>query len=250
MTKSFVLIYGDARLPYQVQDDPARSTRIAIHVEPDGTVMVDAPPGYTDEAVQHAVQKRARWITANVTEAKQRFAHVRPREYVSGEQVLYLGRRYLLKVVIAAKPSKSAKLRGNRLEVESRSGDADDTKGRVRAWYQTKARAYFAHRLNLLSAKLSWVDATPPFRLLRMSRQWGSCSPVGQITLNPHLVKTQRACVDYVIIHELAHLKHHNHGQGFFKVLEQHVPDWRIHKQTLDDLGSGPIKLLARIEPH
>ncbi|MBL9049225.1 MAG: M48 family metallopeptidase [Tabrizicola sp.] len=236
MTKSFVLIYGDARLPYQVQEDPARSTRIAIHVEPDGTVMVDAPLGYTDEVVQHAVQKRARWITANVTDAMQRFANVRPREYVSGEQVLYLGRRYLLKVVIAAKPSKSARLRGNRLEVESRTGDPDDIKGRVRGWYRSKARDYLAQRLDMLSARLTWVDTTPPFKLLEMTRQWGSCSPSGRIILNPHLIKAPRASVDYVIIHELAHLIHHNHGREFFRVLDREVPDWNNHKQVLDGM--------------
>lgn len=236
MTKSFVLIYGDTRLPYRVQEDPARSSRIAIHVEPDGTVLVDAPPGFTDQAVQHAVQKRARWITANVTDAVQRFAHVRPREYVSGEQVLYLGRRYLLKVVIATKPSKSAKLRGNRLEVESRTGDPEDIKGRVRGWYRSKARDYLAQRLDRLSARLSWIDATPPFKLLEMTRQWGSCSPTGQIILNPHLVKAPRACVDYVVIHELAHLIHHNHGPEFFRVLDREVPCWNQHKQVLDSM--------------
>jgi predicted metal-dependent hydrolase len=236
VTKSFVLIYGDTRVPYSVQEDPTRSSRIAIHVEPDGTVLVDAPPGFTDQAVQHAVQKRARWITANVTDAVQRFAHVRPREYVSGEQVLYLGRRYLLKVVIAAKPSKSAKLRGNRLEVESRSGDPEDIKGRVRGWYRSKARDYLAQRLDLLSARLSWIDATPQFKLLEMTRQWGSCSPTGQIILNPHLIKAPRLCVDYVVIHELAHLIHHNHGPEFFRLLDREVPDWNKHKQFLDGM--------------
>jgi predicted metal-dependent hydrolase len=236
VTKSFVHIYGDARLPYQVQEDPARSTRIAIHVEPDGTVMVDAPPVFTDQAVQHAVQKRARWIIANVTDAAQRFAHVRPREYVSGEQVLYVGRRYLLKVVITAKPSKSAKLRGNRLEVESRIGYPSDIKGRVRGWYRSKARDYLAQRLDLLSSRLAWVDTTPPFKLLEMTRQWGSCSPSGQIILNPHLIKAPRACVDCVVIHELAHLIHHNHGPDFFRILDREVPGWNQHKRVLDDM--------------
>jgi predicted metal-dependent hydrolase len=236
VTKAFVLIYGDARLPYLVQEDPSRSTRIAIHVEPDGTVVVDAPPGCTEEAVQQAVQKRARWITANVTDAVQRFARVRPREYVSGEQVLYLGRRYLLKVVITAKPSKSAKLRGNRLEVESRTGDPGDIKGRVRGWYRSKARDYLAQRLDLLSSRLAWVDTTPPFKLLEMTRQWGSCSPTGQIILNPHLIKAPRACVDYVVIHELAHLIHHNHGPDFFRILNREVPSWNQHKRVLDDM--------------
>ena len=108
MTKSFVLIYGDARLAYLVQEDPSRSSKIAIHVEPDGSVVVDAPPGCTEEVVQTAVQKRARWITANVSDAVQRFAHVRPREYVSGEQVLNLGRRYILRAPLKIAPDLTA----------------------------------------------------------------------------------------------------------------------------------------------
>lgn len=236
MKKSFVLIYDDARLRYEVIEDPKRSTRIAIHVDPDGTVIVDAPPGFTDEAVRHAVQKRARWITNNVADAVQRFAHVRPREYVSGEQVLYLGRRYLLKVVIAVRPSKSAKLRGNRLEVESRTGDPDDIKGRVRGWYRSRARDYMAQRLDLLSSRFPWVDATPPFKLLEMTRQWGSCSPTGQIILNPNLIKAPRTCVDYVLTHELAHLCHHNHGPEFYRVVDREIPDWRMYKRVLDDM--------------
>lgn len=236
MNKSFLLVYGDAQLSYEVNEDPGRGTRVAIHVDPDGSISVDAPVGYSDEAIKKAVQKRARWITENFTEAVGRFAHVHPREYVSGEQVLYLGRRYILKVISTDKPLKSAKLRGNRLEVQSRSGDFLEIKGRVRGWFRTKARAYFAHRLDHLSSQLPWVKAPPAFRLLEMSRQWGSCSPSGEIILNPHLVKTPRACIDYVLVHELAHLKYHNHSADFFRLLGSVIPDWETHKRTLDQM--------------
>lgn len=236
MTKSFLLIYGDARLPYEVIEDPKRSTRIAIHVDPDGNVVVDAPPGYTDQAVQQAVQKRARWVFNHVAEAAHRFDHVRPRQYVSGEQVLYLGRRYVLKVILTPKPAKMPKLLGNRLQVESRAGDRDEIRGRVRAWYRSRARDYFTQRLNQISARLSWVDSTPQFRLLEMSRQWGSCSPSGHIILNPHLIKAPRQAVDYVLIHELTHLIHHNHGPEFFQVLDREMPEWTQHKQVLDGM--------------
>jgi len=87
-----------------------------------------------------------------------------------------------------------------------------------------------------ISARLSWVESTPSFRLLEMSRQWGSCSPTGQIILNPHLVKAPRQAVDYVLIHELAHLIHHNHGPEFFRILDREVPEWTQHKQIPDGM--------------
>lgn len=236
MTRLFTLVYGDTRLPYKVTEDARRSNKVAIHVDPDGTVLVDVPFGISDEAVQSAVQKRARWITSHVAASTARFAHVSPREYVSGEQVLYLGRRYILKVTVCEKPVKSAKLRGNRLDVQSLTGVPSDIQGRVRAWYRAKARDYFAHRLTEMAARFSWIDSPPTFRLLEMSRQWGSCSPAGQLIFNPHLIKTPRACVDYVIVHELAHLKHHNHGPEFLRLMDREVPDWRSHKTQLDKM--------------
>jgi hypothetical protein len=233
---SFILSYGDDRIPYQVAVDDTRISRVAIHVNPDGSVSVDAPKGFDDNSIKDAVQKRARWVANHVKEANQRYAQVRPKEYVSGEQVLYLGRRYMLKVIpVTGKPT-ATRLMGNRLEVQTKSGAADDIRGRIRAWYRVKGRDYLARRLDVLSKSLPWVAATPPFRLLEMSRQWGSCSPSGEIILNPHLIKAPRACIDYVLVHELAHLKHHDHGTAFWKLIDVHAGDWRKSKHHLDGL--------------
>jgi predicted metal-dependent hydrolase len=233
---TFVLAYGEERIPYHVAYDDHRSSRVAIHVNPDGSVAVDAPTGYSEGNIRQAVQKRARWVVNHVIEARDRYAHVRPKEYVSGEQVLYLGRRYVLKVVPVDKAMALVRLKGNRLEVQSASGGPDEIRGRTRAWYRVKGRDYLARRIDALTKKLPWTKAPPPFRLLEMSSQWGSCSPAGEIILNPHLIKAPRNCIDYVLTHELAHLKHHDHGPKFWKLINSHAGDWRRAKQQLDDL--------------
>lgn len=234
----FTLVYGDERIPYEVTLDPSRTTKVAIHVNPDGSVSVDAPPDQPEQAIKHAVQKRARWITNHVTEARQRYAHVRPREYVSGEQVLYLGRRYMLKVLEVKTQPGPVRLKGGRLEVETRTGDPQDVNGRVRGWYRVKARDYFARQLSDRSSRISWIDQVPPFRLLDMSRQWGSCSTSGEIILNPNLIKAPRGGIEYVLVHELAHLRYHDHSPQFWKLIDQHVPDWRSAKRHLDGLAA------------
>ena len=94
-----ILVYGGERIPYEVEIDPNRSGKIRINVFPDGSVNVDAPADACTKAIQSAVKKRARWITKNIRQAQKRFEHVLPREYVSGETVFYLGRRYMLKIV-------------------------------------------------------------------------------------------------------------------------------------------------------
>lgn len=73
--------------------------------------------------------------------------------------------------------------------------------------------------------------------MLRMKKQWGSCSPNGRILLNPHLVKAPRECIDYVLVHEICHLKEHNHGSKFYKLLDQMLPGWRSIKARLDGMA-------------
>lgn len=230
------IIYGNHNIRYNVKVDERRTTSIAIRVGLDGSVVVHAPPGFDDAAIQQAVQKRARWVVGHVDEAKARHAHARPREYVSGEEIRYLGRNYVLKVMPVDQKPGAVQLSGNRLIVETRSGDPKDIKGRVRAWYRAKARDYFTGKVTYLTDRLPWVNKAPPIYLRSMERQWGSCSPSGRIILNPHLIKAPRDCIEYVIIHELAHLRHHDHGPEFRRLIDIHVPDWRNTKKHLDEM--------------
>jgi len=233
---AFILVYGQERIPYEVAFDPKRTSRVAIHVNPDGSVAVDAPPGFDDNSIRTAVQKRARWVVDHVNDARDRHAHVLTKEYVSGEQIIYLGRRYVLKVIPVDTKPRLVGLKGNRLEVETRTGSTADIRGRLRGWYRAKGRDYFDRRIKSLSGELPWVTSIPKFRLLDMSRQWGSCSTEGEIILNTHLIKAPRACIDYVIIHEMAHLKHHDHGPAFWQLINGHIPGWRETKRKLDGL--------------
>jgi predicted metal-dependent hydrolase len=184
--------------------------------------------------IRAAVQKRARWIIDHVAAARDRFRHVRPKTYVSGEQVLYLGRRYVLKVQPGDESKGKARLQGNRLEITSATDDPGKVRAIVRAWYRTKARDYFAKQIDEQSERLPWIDGSPPFRLLEMTRQWGSCSPNGQVILNPHLIKAPRECIAYVVVHELVHLKHHDHGTEFFQLVSKYAPGWEKPKKMLD----------------
>ncbi|WP_164661332.1 M48 family metallopeptidase [Tropicibacter sp. Alg240-R139] len=236
MSYQATLTYGDYRIPYRVNADPRKSSKIAIHVDPDGSVTVDAPPEYDASQVSKAVLRRARWVVSNVEDANNRFRHLRPKRYVSGEEVLYLGRRYMLRVEPDADAKPKAKLRGNKLIVTPRQSDSEAVQPIVRAWYRSKARDYYARLIDEKSQELPWITTPPPFRLQDMTRQWGSCSPGGSILLNPHLIKAPRPCIEYVVLHELAHLKHHDHSPEFFRLIDRNLPGWRSHKSLLDNM--------------
>jgi len=227
--------YGDEQIAFTLRRQATRLvSRVAIHVEPDGRVEVDAPPATPLAEVLAAVRKRSRWISQHVAAAKARMAHVLPREYVSGESIHYLGKRYRLRVVVEPAIVAEAKLRGAFVVVNVPRHDVALIGASIDAWYRERAREVFAARLEVVAEPLRWVRQLPPFRLQFMTRQWGSCSPSGRLTLNPWLVAAPREGIDYVLLHELCHLKHHDHSRNFYATLTRHFPDWKRVKERLD----------------
>ena len=229
--------YGDEQFEYEVCYTPERTQKIAIHVHPDASIQVDAPEGEDRIKINQAVLKRARWINNHVKQARAQREHVLPRSYVSGESHFYLGRRYQLKVVDSLDGSARVKLWRGRLSVEIGDRNAGTVRKRLNHWYRERASEVFDRRLLEIADKVSWLKVVPPLRLLKMRRQWGSCSPQGVIFLNPYLVKAPRECVDYVIAHELCHLKEHNHSRRYYRLLRDIMPGWEPVKARLDGMS-------------
>ena len=159
------------------------------------------------------------------------------RPLIVGGRNAYLGKRYVLKVIHHPSEAQSVKLLHGRLEVRTRSRDVCKVRALLDGWYRERAEAVFARRLSDCIAKVRWLKSNPGFRLLTMKTQWGSCSPKGELLLNPLLVKAPGHCVDYVIFHELCHLNEHNHSPRFYRLLSALVPNWESRKTELDDLA-------------
>ena len=229
--------YGDERIGFAIRFLPRPARRIAIHVDPGGAVQVDAPLEASASEVIAAVRLRARWVWQRLQEHRQRTRHVLPREYVSGETHFYLGKRYQLKVQLDPNVPQSVKLLGGRLEVITHSRQAAQIRVLLDAWYRQRAEEVFGRRLLECAGGLRWLKQLPGFRLRVMQTQWGSCSPKGELVLNPQLVKAPRHCIDYVIFHELCHLKEHNHSPLYYRLLSRVLPDWEQRKLELDGLA-------------
>ena len=230
------LQYGDQRIPYQVDFSLQRRGKLFIHVLPTGVVCVQAPQGTPLAEIKQAVIRRGRWVSGHVGRARANRVHLLPREYVSGESHLYLGRRYLLKVWLSGHEVPSVKLRQGRFEIVTHSLDPHVVGSLLSKWYRAKARVVFSGRLDVFAGSLGWLREVPRWKLLAMKRQWGSCSPGGVLNLNPHLVKAPSACIDYVLLHELCHLKYHNHSKHFYRMLDRHMPEWPSVKHRLDGM--------------
>lgn len=233
----FLLKYGHEEVEYSVVENARLLSRVRIHVNPDGRVEVERPPGVGPAEVHRAVQKRSRWISRHVKAAKAGKEHVLPRRYVSGECHFYLGRRHKLIVLETSRAASEVRLWRGRIEVSLPVADPVAVRRRMRDWYRERAKSYFARKLPELFARFDLVESAPGFQLLAMKNQWGSCSPAGRVSLNPSLIKAPAHCVEYVLLHELCHLIEHNHSKRFYALLERHCPDWRAWKSELDSLA-------------
>lgn len=234
-----IVPYGDRRLRCDVSRAAGRKQdRVAIHVDPDGRILVEAPQDATDTEIRKALIKRARWVQRRLQEIDDSRRHVLPREYMSGEAVYYLGRRYRLKV-LSTQDSPPVRLRSGYLQVAIGSRDPADVRAALHAWYRARAKRALQMRLEDVCHRLPWIKQLPPTSLRPMKSRWGSCSPTGRLTLNPDLVRAPRECIDYVIAHELCHLRVHDHSPRFYRLLEATVPNWKEVKSRLDGLAEA-----------
>lgn len=235
--------YGDTIIRYERALRNEGVKRVLIKVHPDCRVVIHAPPSATDSDIALAIQKRSRWIYRQLRDFRALNTHTTPRRYVSGESHYYLGKQYLLKVIEEPRQTQQVKLLRGKIEVYSRSKQPERIKGLLDDWYKKRAKDVFSRRMQAMLEQALWIDAPPPVRVLSMKTQWGSCSPKGRLTLNPHLVKAPNECIDYVILHELCHIAEHNHSDRFYRLMKQVMPNWEKIKTRLDGLASVVLSL-------
>ncbi len=224
--------YGRRRIEYVLTYADRRTLKIDVH--PDQSVRVIAPLGKAPQAVKERVQRRANWIVRQLDYFERFQPLPLAYEYVSGETHTYLGRRYRLKVVESDR--NEVKLIGRFLYVYTSLKSSNGyTEKLVRAWYDEHARHAIDRRLArcLERARRAGIPE-PTVRYRPMKRRWGSCAKSGVLTFNTELVKAPVDCVDYVIMHELCHLKHRNHSPAFWRLLTRLMPDWERRKERLE----------------
>ncbi|KXJ47345.1 MULTISPECIES: SprT family zinc-dependent metalloprotease [Gammaproteobacteria] len=235
--------YGDEHISFERIERPKATGKVLIKVHPDCRVMALVPHNTSNDAVLMAVKKRGRWIYEQLRDFRRQMEHATPRKYISGESHYYLGKQYLLKVIEAPNRAPTVKLLRGKLEVSVRRKSPQKVRELLAEWYKARAKETFSKRLDALLEQTLWVPGRPPIRVLTMKTQWGSCSPNGRLTLNPHLVKAPRECIDYVILHELCHIAEHNHSERFYRLMAQVMPTWEATKERLDGMASRILDL-------
>jgi len=205
---------------------------------PHGRVRVAAPLVVSDEAVRLAVVGKLGWIKRQREQFRNQPRQSR-REMVNGESHYFLGRRYRLRVQERDGPGKVA-LRGvSSLDLFVRPGATDEQRAAVLLnWQREQLRALIPSLLEKWQARLG-VQAAG-WGIKKMKTKWGSCSSsTRRIWLNLELAKKPVRCLEYIVVHELLHLRHRHHDSDFIAALDQHLPAWRPIKLELNHAPLG-----------
>jgi predicted metal-dependent hydrolase len=227
-----VVTYGADVIEYEARFTPRSSLEISVH--PDGRVEVVAPHGTPREVVEKRLRARAPWIRRQQRFFVQFKPRTTPRQYVNGETHLYLGRQYRLRVSSAN--ADHVKLVAGRLEVASREPMSPTKAAQVlEGWYRSRARVKFHERMERVFPPFERLGhSRPPIRVQRLTYRWGSLGPSRLMLLNTRLIQAPLPCIDYVIVHELCHLEHRDHGRDFYDLLDRLLPDWQTRKSRLE----------------
>jgi predicted metal-dependent hydrolase len=224
--------YAQETIAFNVFYLDRKTMEIAVH--PDSMVVIKAPFGTNFAEVQKRVVRRAGWIKRQRDYFRQFEPRTPGRSYVGGETHLYLGKQYRLK--ISCGEVDSVKLIRGHFHIEvKRNATPDKVRSLLECWYADKAAERFKECFGRnwpYFEKLSL--SAPRLQVRRMRKRWGSLSKGGVLTLNTDLIRAPRECIDYVIIHELCHLKYHDHSSEYYRLLEKMMPDWEKRKHKLE----------------
>lgn len=229
--------FGDTVIEYTVQRSRRRRKTVAITLDSVEGVLVSAPMAASCEKIRELVGKRAGWIIRRWPSAQE---SPPAKDYVTGESLPYLGRRVRLAVREEAIRQVIVRFTHWRFEIMVPRGLAGEE--RRAAIRRGVTRWYRARALERLGERAAWWAAqagyAPTGVLVRDQRQrWGSCAPDGTLRFNWRIVLAPPSLVDYVVVHELAHLRERNHGPGFWAEVGRHLPDYGLRRAQLKELG-------------
>lgn len=223
--------FGGRKIDFHLEFSGRKS--LGITVTADLNVLVKAPVDTSLEKVKEKLRKKAPWIIRQQSFFLSFHPKTPARKFIGGETHLYLGRQYRLKIIRSK--IESVKLKGQFIEVATT--DKSKAKQLVSEWYLQNAKTKFHSIAKPLIDKFKKHKVEPSSIVLReMPTRWGSCTPKGKMILNPELIKAPKGCIEYVIIHELCHLIHHDHTKKFIDLQTKEMKDWEKWKMKLEKL--------------
>jgi predicted metal-dependent hydrolase len=232
------IVIGDIVIPYELKIS-TRAQRIIICVS-EGQVKVSVPVGVTERQVQEFVSAKRQWIFKHWQQYQEQQTLKARKAYKSGQIFPYCGRNLTIRVGEHRYKTIGVRLIQDSLwinfpEKTPLEKRPDYIKEALIFWYKNQARQIFRDKLDHY-AGIMGVE----YKALKIKEQktkWGSCSAQGNINLNWKVIMAPDVVIDYLIIHELAHLKYLNHSRDFWDLVSDYMKDYKQWKKWLKDHG-------------
>ena len=205
----------------------------SIYIERDGSISVLAPEKWNQDQIEKVLERKRPWIYRGLAEWEDLNATRVTREFVSGEGFLYLGRTYRLRIV--EKQSKPLMLKEGYFYLRS---DAQEKPFETfKEFYRTKGQPKIKDRVDYYKAKMGVEPGE--VRVMELQNRWASCSEKRNINFHWKCLMAPLRIIDYIVVHELAHLKHKNHTDAFWGEVDKVMQDYRERKDWLKQHGAG-----------
>ena len=229
MQQSLTLSNGET-ISYLLERRSRRTVGLKITAS---GLVVHAPKRIFEFQLNQILQEKSNWIL-NKLQAREA-NQVEKIQWIDGEHLLYLGNDIQLNIMQNSS-NKALIFDQNTLTIAALQPNNHAVLARkVMQWYKKQAALDFSRRLEILAAKLG--VATPPLTLSNAQSRWGSCNSRGEVRLNWRLLQAPPHIINYVICHELAHLKQMNHSAKFWAVVEQLFPNYKAAEKELKALS-------------
>lgn len=221
-------------VPYILKRSRKRKRTISLQITRQSDVVVLAPHFTPVAEINSFVEQKHDWIQKNVQRQKEQRIYALEKQYVSGEHFYYLGAPYPLEVFFQQNLPRGLVFWRNRFYLNCQDGQAG-RKSHFIEWYKTKAGEYLSSQVKQLAGRLQ----LPPkgIRITSARTRWGSCSQENNLAFSFRLIMAPPAVIDYVVVHELMHIKEKNHSSRFWKLVENVVPEYKLHRHWLAENG-------------
>jgi len=236
--------FGRKSIEYSVKRG-RRKRSIAINITPDAEVIVRVPHFLSEEKIEKVVTKKAPWILSKQDYFRKLSELYPEKEFESGEQILFLGRRYRLKLKRDNNNIDYPVVSGRKILLSiDKSMRLEDRKQRIK---NILTKWYFYETGNIIKQRVrryaKFLGVRPrKISVKEQKKRWGSCSNRGTLRFNWRISMAPMSIIDYVAVHELCHLKAKNHSTDFWKFVSLALPDYQQRRQWLKN-NSQMLKL-------
>jgi predicted metal-dependent hydrolase len=211
----------------------SRRRSIGISIKPDSTVTVHAPYRTSQRRIEQLIISKSAWINKHLENFKSSVRINDNHPPRNGSYILLNGKRHLINISSSSRTRITIKEENIFIGLKD-PADHGMTGRVLDKWIKERAEIVFHDRFYSILATYKDYNFKPTeLRVRALKRRWGSCTTKGCITLSSELIKLDDIFLEYVILHELCHLKHHNHGKEFYLLLSEVFPEWKKVRSEL-----------------